>query len=67
MLLGVCPSRGDCGYCCDWDWKVSAEDGRECSIVIVLEDCMGGGRTSAIGSGVVRGGVRGVMLAIDGC
>ena len=45
MLLGACPRRGDC--CCG-PWKASAEEGRECSIVIVLEDVMGSGSTSAM-------------------
>lgn len=53
MLLGACPRRGDCGYCCGGLWNASAEDGRECSIEMVLEDCIGGGNTSAIGSAVV--------------
>ena len=44
MLLGACPRRGDC---CGGPWKASEEEGRECSIVMVLEDCMGS--TSAMG------------------
>jgi len=46
MLLGAWPRRGDC---CGGFWNVSEEEGRECSIVIVLEDCMGSGSTSAMG------------------
>jgi hypothetical protein len=47
MLLGAWPRRGDC---CWGPWKASEEEGRECSIVIVLEDCMGSGSTSAMDS-----------------
>lgn len=47
MLLGAWPRRGDC---CVGPWKASAEEGRECSIVTVLELCMGSDSTSAMGS-----------------
>lgn len=48
-------SRGNC-----WElpWKASEEDGREWSIVIVLEGVIGSGSTSAIGSPVVQDGSR---------
>lgn len=53
MLLGAWPKRGDCENGCDGPCKASADDGRECSIVIVLGDWRGGDSTSAIRSAVV--------------
>ena len=53
IFLGVCTIRGACWNCCGADWKASADDGRACNIVMVLEDCIGRGSTSAIGSAVV--------------
>ncbi len=47
MLLGAWPRRGDC---CGGPWKASEEEGRDCSIVTVLEDVMGRVSTSAMES-----------------
>lgn len=62
LLLDDWPSLGDC---CWEFWNASAEDGREWSIVIVLEDCIKGGSTSAIGSAVVNGVQRHAVAAMD--
>lgn len=58
--------RGDCGYCCDEPWNASEDEGRECNMAMVLEDCIGGGSTSAIGSAVVRAVRRYAMAASNG-
>lgn len=66
MLRDCCPRRGDCEYCCDEPWNASEDEGRECNIVMVLEDCIGGGSTSAIGSAVVEAERRYAMAASNG-
>ena len=60
MLLGAWPRRGDC---CGGPWKASEEEGRECSIVMVLEDVMGSGSTSAMGLSV--GKIGGTKVITD--
>lgn len=53
-------------YCCEEPWNASEDEGRECNMVMVLEDCIGGGSTSAIGSAVVRAVLRYAMAASNG-
>lgn len=60
MLRDCCPPcLGEVEYCWDEPLNASEEDGRECSIVMVLEGVEKGVNTSAIGSGVVNDGCGG--------
>lgn len=58
--------RGEVGYCCEEPWNASEDEGRECNMVMVLEDWIGGDSTSAIGSAVVRAVLRYAMAASNG-
>ena len=62
LLLEDWPSLGDC--CCEF-WNASADDGREWSMVIELDDCIKGGSTSAIGSAVVKDARWHAVAAMD--
>lgn len=66
MLRVCCPMRGDVEYCWEEPWNASEDEGRECNMVMVLEDCIGGGSTSAMGSAVVRAVPRYAMAASNG-
>lgn len=54
--------RGAWEYCCEEPLNASEDEGRECSMVMVLVGVIGGDSTSAIGSAVLKG-VRGYAMA----
>lgn len=56
MLRVCCPCRGEVEYCWDEPLNASEDEGRECSIVMVLVGEDSGESTSAIGSAVTAAG-----------